>query len=70
MTSSDPNDPQSPASKPQGTLHDQEQTMEGEGQAATPGQEPAPDTDATAAEGARRRTPGGPAATTGHPGGN
>lgn len=35
-------DPQNPASKPQGTLHDQEATMEGEGQAATPGQDPRP----------------------------
>ncbi len=69
MTSSDPNDPQSPASKPQGTLHDQEQTMEGEGQAATPGQEPAPHTDATA-PGARQPKPSGAAPTAGIAGGD
>jgi len=68
MTSSNPTDPQSPATKPQGTLHDQEQTMEGEGQAATPGQEPAPDTDASdapATPGGRQPTPSGTTPTTG-----
>jgi len=34
-------DPRNPASKPHGTTKDQISNMEGEGQAQTPGQEPA-----------------------------
>ena len=36
MATPDSYDPKSPAGKPQGTLHDQQQTMEGEGQPVTP----------------------------------
>ena len=46
-----PHDPKSSAGKPQGTLHDQQQTMEGEGQPVTsapvePSKDPAVDADA------------------------
>ena len=40
-------DPKNPASKPQGTTKDQVDTMESEGQAQQPGQQPPPDKDAT-----------------------
>jgi hypothetical protein len=40
-------DPKNPASKPQGTTKDQVDTMESEGQAQQPGQEPRPNKDAT-----------------------
>ena len=40
-------DPKNPSSKPQGTTRDQVDTMEGEGQAQQPGQEPPPNRDAT-----------------------
>jgi len=45
-----PHDPKSSAGKPQGTLHDQQQTMEGEGQPVTsapvePSKDPAVDAD-------------------------
>jgi hypothetical protein len=39
-------DPKNPASKPQGTTKDQVDTMEGEGQAQQPGQDPKPNKDA------------------------
>ena len=46
-----PRDPKNPEGKPQGTLHDQEQTMEGEGQPVTllPDAEPPGDPTVNAA---------------------
>lgn len=48
-------DPRNPDSKPQGTTRDQISTMEGEGQAQTPGQEPPEDINETS-----RNRPGKP----------
>jgi hypothetical protein len=45
MANPRPDDPESPAGKPQGTLHDQEQTMEGEGQPVTTSPDAPPSAD-------------------------
>jgi len=51
-------DPKNPDSKPHGTTKDQIATMEGEGQAQTPGQEPPDDITEKPPEGAGK--PKGP----------
>lgn len=45
MSTPAPSDPQNPATKPQGTLRDQQQNMESEGQPAAPAPEQEPSKD-------------------------